>query len=174
MGNPMYRQIAEELREQIESGALRPGQQLLTEFELRDHYGASRNTIRDAIKWLTGLGLVEAKPGQGAFVVQRTDPFVTTLTADRKRPGGSEVFAPGEDGYGEIDGSEVNDQKTRAVRVTDPSSSCRLTAGSGCSRSWKQALTRPVLPCVSPRRSCQPIGIIFSSTWAMCRTERIT
>ena len=61
MGNPMYRQIAEDLRDQIESGQLRPGQRLRTELELREHYGASRNTIRDAIKWLTNLGLVETR-----------------------------------------------------------------------------------------------------------------
>ena len=35
MSGPMYRQIAEDLREQIESGRLEPGQQLLTELELR-------------------------------------------------------------------------------------------------------------------------------------------
>ena len=53
-----------------------------TELELRERYGASRNTVRDAIKWLTNLGLVETKPGQGTFVVQTIDPFVTTLTGD--------------------------------------------------------------------------------------------
>jgi DNA-binding GntR family transcriptional regulator len=82
MANPMYRQIAEDLRAQIESGDLEPGQQLRTELELREHYNASRNTVRDAIKWLTSLGLVETKPGQGTFVVQTIDPFVTTLTED--------------------------------------------------------------------------------------------
>ena len=82
MANPMYRQIAEDLRAQIESGELRPGQQLRTEIELRDRYGASRNTVRDAIKWLTTLGLVETRPGQGTFVVEARDPFVTTLTGD--------------------------------------------------------------------------------------------
>jgi GntR family transcriptional regulator len=78
----MYRLIAEDLREQIESGQLQPGQQLRTELELRDHYAASRNTVRDAIKWLTSLGLVETRPGQGTFVVQKIDPFVTTLSGD--------------------------------------------------------------------------------------------
>jgi GntR family transcriptional regulator len=78
----MYRQIAEDLRAQIESGELEPGQQLRTELELRERYNASRNTVRDAIKWLTNLGLVETKPGQGTFVVQTIDPFVTTLTGD--------------------------------------------------------------------------------------------
>jgi GntR family transcriptional regulator len=82
MANPMYRQIAEDLRAQIESGQLEPGQQLRTEIELREHYNASRNTVRDAIKWLTNLGLVETKPGQGTFVVQTIDPFVTKLSGD--------------------------------------------------------------------------------------------
>src|SRR5580704_15531639 len=80
MAYPMYRQIAENLREEIESGQLRPGQQLRTELELGEVYNASRNTIRDAIKWLTALGLVETRPGQGTFVVEKIDPFVTTLT----------------------------------------------------------------------------------------------
>jgi GntR family transcriptional regulator len=92
MATPMYRQIADDLREQIESGALGSGQQLRTELELREHYGASRNTVRDAIRWLINLGLVETRPGQGTFVVQKVDPFVTTLTGDPKtgRGGGDE------------------------------------------------------------------------------------
>jgi GntR family transcriptional regulator len=85
MSTPLYRQIAEDLREQIESGKLKPGQQLRTELELREHYGASRNTVRDAIKWLTTLGLVETRPGSGTFVVQTIDPFVTTLSGDPGR-----------------------------------------------------------------------------------------
>ena len=80
--NPMYRQIAEDLRAQIESGDLQAGQQLRTETELKEHYRASRNTVRDAIKWLTSLGLVETRPGQGTFVVKKIDPLITTLSAD--------------------------------------------------------------------------------------------
>jgi GntR family transcriptional regulator len=80
MADSMYRRIAEDLREQIESGQLESGQQLRTEIELREHYGASRNTVRDAIKWLTTLGLIETRQGQGTFVVKTVDPFVSTLT----------------------------------------------------------------------------------------------
>ena len=82
MANPMYRQIAEDLREQIESGHIRPGTKLPTELELRELYGASRNTVRDAIKWLMNLGLVETRPGQGTFVVKKIAPYVTTLSGD--------------------------------------------------------------------------------------------
>lgn len=82
MAEPMYRQIATDLRKKIESGAIGPGGQLPTELALRDEYGASRNTVRDAIKRLINQGLVETRPGQGTFAVQRITPFVTTLSAD--------------------------------------------------------------------------------------------
>src|SRR5215468_7221381 len=71
MPDPIYRSIADDLRHQIENGELRPGQQLRTEIELRDHYNASRNTIRDAIKLLITRGLVETLV-----------PLVTMLTGD--------------------------------------------------------------------------------------------
>lgn len=81
---PMYQQIAEDLRKQIDDGTLAPGSQLPTEIELRERFGASRNTIRDAIKRLSSQGLIETRPGQGTFVTTRIDPFVTVLTADPK------------------------------------------------------------------------------------------
>jgi GntR family transcriptional regulator len=94
MTTPMYQLIAQELREQIQSGKLLPGDQVPTEFELRDRYGTSRNTVRDAIKRLTSQGLVETRPGQGTFVIRRVDPFVTVLTGDsRSGSGGDEGAA---------------------------------------------------------------------------------
>jgi GntR family transcriptional regulator len=82
MGEPLYRMIAEDLRAKIESGELPadPGGALPTEKDLQKSYGASRNTVRDAIKFLTQLGLIETRPGQGTFVVEKATPFVTTLT----------------------------------------------------------------------------------------------
>jgi len=84
----MYRVIAEQLRQQIEDGEFEAGKQLPTEQELQERYNASRNTIRDAIKQLTTLGLVETRPGQGTFVVPLIDPYVTTLTGDPTEGGG--------------------------------------------------------------------------------------
>jgi GntR family transcriptional regulator len=90
MAEPIYRQIADDLRRQIETGQLRRGEQLRTEIELRDHYSASRNTIRDAIKLLVTRGLIETRPGQGTFVVEKIEPFVTTLS-DPDTGGAGEV-----------------------------------------------------------------------------------
>ena len=84
MAEPLYRQIADDLRRRILSGELPEGDQqpLPSEIELMDHYEASRNTVRDAIKLLVTRGLVETRPGQGTFVIERINPFVTTLTGD--------------------------------------------------------------------------------------------
>ena len=103
MASPMYRQIAEDLRVQIERGDLEPGQQLRTEIELREHYKASRNTVRDAIKLLTALDLVETRPGQGTFVVQKMEPYITTLTGSPKVP----------TLYGEVDESAAGETSGR-------------------------------------------------------------
>jgi GntR family transcriptional regulator len=108
---PMYQQIAEDLRAQIESGVLKPGAQLPTELELRDRYNSSRNTIRDAIKRLTSLGLVETRPGQGTFVTRRIDPFVTVLNGDAKSGGGG--------GESTTYLSEVN-RRNRRANLTTP------------------------------------------------------
>lgn len=106
MAEPMYLRIFEDLRRQIETRELRPGEQLPTELELRQQYEASRNTIRDAIKLLISNGLVETRPGQGTYVVEKMDPFVTTLSAD---PG---TGAPGGDGGAYL--SEVSEQNREA------------------------------------------------------------
>jgi GntR family transcriptional regulator len=90
MPDPMYRQIAEDLRQKIESGELGHGAQLPTELELREQHEASRNTVRDAIKLLITRGLVETRPGQGTFVVEKIDPFVTTLSELETGLGGGE------------------------------------------------------------------------------------
>lgn len=91
MAEAMYRQIAEDLRARIKAGELAAGSQLPTETELTARYGASRNTIRDAIKLLITLGLVETRPSQGTFVVERVIPFVTTLSGN-PATGETQVF----------------------------------------------------------------------------------
>ena len=76
---PLYRTIAEDLRRQISTGELAPGDRLKSEAELMEAYGrdgkASRNTVRDAIKFLASRGLVETRAGQGTFVVETMQPF---------------------------------------------------------------------------------------------------
>jgi GntR family transcriptional regulator len=79
---PLYQRIAEELRSKIESREISPGQLVPPEPALSKEYGASRNTIREAIRWLKDLGLVETRPGLGTTVIEKPRPFEITLTPD--------------------------------------------------------------------------------------------
>jgi GntR family transcriptional regulator len=74
-----YARIAEDLRTRITSRNIKPGGPLPSELELRDEYGASRNTVLDAIKKLKDEGLVETRPGQGWFARVRIVPFVNSI-----------------------------------------------------------------------------------------------
>ncbi len=118
---PMYQQIADELRKQIDAGILQPGAQLPTELELRERFDASRNTIRDAIKRLMSQGLVETRPGQGTFVTKMIDPFVTVLSnvhaADPAGPASAPKGLGGSENAAYL--SEVSEDH-RAAEISSP------------------------------------------------------
>ena len=80
-GRPVYRQLAENLREKIIDGRLAAGSRLPTETELMERYGAARGTVRQAIALLRAEGLVDIEHGRGSFV--RSRPPVVRLGADR-------------------------------------------------------------------------------------------
>ena len=69
MGNkPMYRQIADALREKIRAGELKPGDALPTESSLQEAFNVSRVTVRQALKLLTEEQIVESIQGSGTYV----------------------------------------------------------------------------------------------------------
>jgi GntR family transcriptional regulator len=72
----VYRQLADILREQIQSGALQPGQQLPSEGSLAQEYELGRNSVRQALALLRGEGLIVVKPRLGAYV-RAARPIVT-------------------------------------------------------------------------------------------------
>ncbi|MER5418966.1 GntR family transcriptional regulator [Streptosporangium roseum] len=63
-----YQVIANDLREQIRTGALVAGARLPSEMALRRHHGASRNTVRQALDELRHEGLIVTAHGKGRFV----------------------------------------------------------------------------------------------------------
>jgi DNA-binding LacI/PurR family transcriptional regulator len=67
---PLYEQISDKLREEIQTGQLRPGDRLRNEIELAEALGVGRNTVRQAILRLVDEGLVTRGRGQGTFVGQ--------------------------------------------------------------------------------------------------------
>lgn len=67
-GRSWQTRIADDLRIQIKSGALRPGERLPGLPDLVATYGVSMNTVRQAIAKLRQEGLIISKQGRGNFV----------------------------------------------------------------------------------------------------------
>ena len=65
---PLYQEIADELLDEIRSGKLPVGTMMPTEMELRERFGVSRHTIREAIRQLGELGLLTRQAGLGTIV----------------------------------------------------------------------------------------------------------
>ena len=66
---PLYFQVAQHLEQMIESGELPMGTRLENEIDLADQLGLSRPTMRRAIEYLVGRGLLVRKRGIGTQVV---------------------------------------------------------------------------------------------------------
>jgi len=80
---PRYRQIADELLTQLRSGMHPIGAMLPTETELCVLYGASRHTIREALRLVEEQGLVSRRQGSGTSVIAHETPgrFVQDITS---------------------------------------------------------------------------------------------
>ena len=70
---PLYRQLANILREQIASGQVPPGRRLPSKLSIRQQCGVSQNTTERALKLLRDEGLIETSLGRGLFVTQPED-----------------------------------------------------------------------------------------------------
>lgn len=65
-------QVAAILMEELESGALKPGDMLPPEMELAAKFGVSRAVIREALSQLRAEGLLESQQGRGVMVMGRS------------------------------------------------------------------------------------------------------
>jgi DNA-binding LacI/PurR family transcriptional regulator len=65
---PLYLQLADYLRRQIENGTLKPGDRLMPELEIAEKYGLARGTVRQALHLLVNQGLLQRTRRKGTFV----------------------------------------------------------------------------------------------------------
>ena len=66
---PVYRQLADVLRQRIVSGEIPPLTPLPSGKTLVETYGVARGTVEKAIGVLRAEGLVRTVPGRGVYVV---------------------------------------------------------------------------------------------------------
>ncbi|HBY99251.1 MAG: FadR family transcriptional regulator [Ardenticatenaceae bacterium] len=64
----IYEAVQEEIKAYIIDNLLKPGDLLPSEVELVQQLGVSRNSVREALKSLETLGVLEARPGIGIVI----------------------------------------------------------------------------------------------------------
>lgn len=70
-GKPKYFTLMEELKEEIISGRIQPGEKLPSENQFTVQYSLSRHTVRKALSLLEQEGYIEACHGKGTFCSEK-------------------------------------------------------------------------------------------------------
>jgi len=86
----VYHEIVEQIKELIAAGRIKPGDRLPPERELAELFKASRNSVRDAIRVLEQMGLIESRQGDGTYVRgvsadELTEPLALMLLQSRQQ-----------------------------------------------------------------------------------------
>lgn len=89
-GVPIYLQLMEQVKHAIETGAVRPGEQLPGIRPLAEELVINPNTVAKAYRELEHEGVIELRQGAGAFV---SDKAPTRKDADKLRAGQAAVAA---------------------------------------------------------------------------------
>ncbi|MBO5556167.1 MAG: FadR family transcriptional regulator [Oscillospiraceae bacterium] len=70
ISNNTVQQIIDAFTQSLLDGTLKPGDQIPTEVELSEKFGVARNTVRESIKILVAMGVLEIRRPVGTFVCQ--------------------------------------------------------------------------------------------------------
>ena len=72
--------VRDSIKEYIRQNGLRPGSQIPSEKELSQRLGVGRNSVREAVKALESVGVLETRQGSGIYVRDFTiDPLLDEL-----------------------------------------------------------------------------------------------
>lgn len=88
---PLVNQVLEHLQQQITTGAFPVGSKLPPEPELMTHLAVGRSTLREAMRVLAHMGLVDVRPGDGTYICS-PPPGKETLSQRLQRARIFEVY----------------------------------------------------------------------------------
>ncbi|MBI3635016.1 MAG: FadR family transcriptional regulator [Candidatus Rokubacteria bacterium] len=88
----IYEEIVRQIKLMIGEGRLKSGDQLPPERDLAEKFVVSRTSVREALRALESLGLVEIRPGEGTFVRQVSiealiEPLALIMVSQREAIG---------------------------------------------------------------------------------------
>lgn len=86
----LAQQVADSIKQSVLDGELTAGEALPTEPELAEQFGVSRAVVRDAVRLLSALGLVDVRHGRGMYITEpSTDALAESLFIALRRNGAS-------------------------------------------------------------------------------------
>ena len=85
----IYEEIVRQIKQLISEGQLKSGDRLPPERDLAEKFVVSRPSVREALRALESLGLIEIRPGEGTFVREVSidalvGPLALLLTTQRE------------------------------------------------------------------------------------------
>ena len=88
----VVQQIIDAFSEEIKSGNLKPGDKVPTEMELAEKLGVGRNSVREAVKILVYMGVMEIRRAEGTYICDgfqesMIDPMVFGMILDNSKDG---------------------------------------------------------------------------------------
>jgi GntR family transcriptional regulator len=121
LGVPIYLQLMEQVKHAVETGALRPGDQLPGMRPLAEELVINPNTVAKAYRELEREGVIELRHGAGAFVAANAGP----RKSDKMRAAQAVVAAAVE----RLRARGVTDEEIR--RLVEAELAGRRTGGHG-------------------------------------------
>jgi GntR family transcriptional repressor for pyruvate dehydrogenase complex len=88
----IYEEIVRQVKAMIAEGRLKGGDRLPPERDLAEKFVVSRTSVREALRALESLGLVEIRPGEGTFVREASvealiEPLALLMVSQREAIG---------------------------------------------------------------------------------------
>jgi GntR family transcriptional repressor for pyruvate dehydrogenase complex len=77
----VYEDIVSQVKELIAEGKLRPGDQLPSERELSEMFQVSRASVREAIRALESIRLIEIRQGEGTYIASSVETLLTSVAS---------------------------------------------------------------------------------------------
>ena len=77
----IYEDIVAQIQGLLADGELKSGDQLPSERELSERFQVSRTSVREAIRTLESMGLVESRSGEGTYVAASVETLLSPLAS---------------------------------------------------------------------------------------------
>lgn len=127
-----FEQIVEQIAQAIREGRYEKGAKLPTERELSVAFGVSRGVVREAVKVLDTMGLVESRQGSGLYVRNSSLPSVTraltlSVSPEEKSVGGLFEFRRALETFAARCAAERRTE-AEAVAISDAASATKQAA----------------------------------------------